>query len=367
MKKRILFDGTCISSLNSGVGNYAMSLLQSLQSYQAEAEFHVLVRPGIQTRGSHLNAKVIGRNENRLRKLAPWDFCGLGRQFSLLHEPNYVPQRFAGPVVVTIHDLTTFMFPRFHPVLRVCWARSFRRRMLAADHILTVSQHSKQDIVDYFHVPEEKITVTYLGCPSIDNSEDAPEQADLVLSRFSIRAPFILNVGTLEPRKNINRLLEAFALFGKSSAGREFKLVLAGGAGWALNDLQQRIASCGVTEKVVVTGYVSKSDLSILYRRALAFVYPSLYEGFGLPPLEAMAHGTPVIVSNTSSLPEVVGDAGIMVDPWSTESIAAALNLVSQSDRLRQEMRLKGLSRAAQFSWDRCAAQTMAVYRNLMG
>ena len=127
MKKRILFDGTCISSLNSGVGNYAMSLLQSLQSYQAEAEFHVLVRPGIQTRGSHLNAKVIGRNENRLRKLAPWDFCGLGRQFSLLHEPNYVPQRFAGPVVVTIHDLTTFMFPRFHPVLRVCWARSFRQ------------------------------------------------------------------------------------------------------------------------------------------------------------------------------------------------------------------------------------------------
>lgn len=367
MKKKILFDGTCISSTNAGVGNYALSLIKSLQAYRDEVEFHLITRPGSNAEGIAAQTRLVDVHSNRIRKLAPWDCCGFGRSYSLLHEPNFVPQRFAGPVVVTIHDLTAFLFPQYHPATRVCWAKLFHRRMAAADHILTISQHSKQDIVDYLRVPADKVTVTYPGGPrQLVSSQDPASEAGFLVSK-KIREPFILSVGTLEPRKNIKRLLEAFAQFSQCGGGRDTCLVLAGGKGWHTEDLFRQIASCGIADKVVVTGYVTDSQLSLLYRRALVFVYPSLYEGFGLPPLEAMAHGTPVIVSNASSLPEVVGDAGILIDPRQTEDIATALRLVVESGSMQAELRSKSLARAAGFSWEQCAAETMAVYRRMMG
>jgi len=353
--------------MNSGVGNYSLSLIKSLQAYRDEMEFHLLVRPESCAEGIATQTRSVGVNWNRIRKLAPWDCYGFGRRYSLLHEPNFVPQRFAGPVVVTIHDLTAFLFPRLHPTVRICWAQWFRRRMIAADHILTVSRHSKQDIVEYFHVPAEKVTVTHLGCCLPMEATREPEREERFLASRQIRQPFLLSVGTQEPRKNINRLLAAYARFSRQGAGREMSLVLAGGKGWLTDDLDRQISHYGLGDSVVVTGFVNDWQLSVLYRRALAFVYPSLYEGFGLPPLEAMAHGTPVIVSNTSSLPEVVGSAGILIDPHSTEELAAALSLVAESASLREELSRKSRVQAAGFSWERCAAQTMDVYRKVMG
>lgn len=367
MKKSILFDGTCISPGNSGVGNYAQSLLQGLNRYRNELEIHLLARPDSPVEGLATAVHYVGPNSNRLRKMLPWDCFGFGDQYSLLHEPNFVPQRFSGPTIVTVHDLTVFLFPGLHPFRRVCWANLFRRRMIRADRILTVSNHSKKDIIDFFGVSPDKVAVTYLGSPLHLEAVDGPDEESRVLAAMQIREPYILSVGTLEPRKNIPRLVAAYAMFCRQPEGKEVSLVLAGGKGWLGSGLERQIAECGLNGRVTLTGYVGRRELSVLYRRAMAFAYPSLYEGFGLPPLEAMAHGIPVIVSACSSLPEVVGDAGIQVNPASTEELAAALLQVASSGSLRDQMRAKGIARAALFSWDRCAEQTLAAYREVMG
>lgn len=185
--------------------------------------------------------------------------------------------------------------------------------------------------------------------------------------RYGINNEYIGFFATLEPRKNALTLIRAYSLLKKRAKGLERKLVLAGSAGWENDDVFAEIKSLGLTDDVVVTDYVPDDDLSLLMNGAEVMVYPSLYEGFGLPPLEAMACGTPVIASNTSSLPEVVGDAGIMVDPEDVEGLADAIASVLSDQGLRDEMSRKGLARAKQFSWEQAARETLKVYEDVAG
>ncbi|HUV05756.1 MAG TPA: glycosyltransferase family 1 protein, partial [Armatimonadota bacterium] len=239
-----------------------------------------------------------------------------------------------------------------------------RRAVKKADAIIAISESTKRDIVELLGAPEHKIYTTLLGVdPPYRPVSD--ERKERVAREHGLGHSTILYLGTLEPRKNIPALLAAFSQARKSSPAKDCTLVLAGGKGWFFNQTFKLVEDLGLKESVRFTGYVPAEDLPALYSAATVFVYPSLHEGFGLPPLEAMACGTPVITSNASSLPEVVGDAGIMVDPYNVEELAGAILRVLCDPDLRQEMSAKGLERAKKFSWEETARQTLKVYERV--
>lgn len=282
------------------------------------------------------------------------------RGIDILHMPaNICPIYSHCPIVVTIFDITSLVKPQDFPP----WHRNYARCIIPlsakkASVILTISQHSKNDIVKRLNVGSEKIIVTYCGV----SEEFKPQYADEieeVKKKYNIN-PFILSVGSLEPRKNIVRLLEAYSIL--RSRGFALPLVHVGPRGWLCDEIDLCIKELGLTECVKFLGHVPLRDLVKLYNAATVFVYPSLYEGFGLPVIEAMACGCPVITSNTSSLPEVAGDAGILIDPLDIKQIADAIGRVSTDRALRQQMTHAGIERARLFSWEGCAKKTLEGY-----
>jgi len=295
----------------------------------------------------------------------PWLAARL--RLDLIHSPLYViPFAARVPTVVTVHDLTVFLFPHhFRPRDR-WYKRAFippsLRRCVS---IIADSQATRRDLLRLFDVPETKVEVVYPGIDldflEASANSFSEEEAEQFRHRYHLAHRYILYVGTLEPRKNIARLLEAFAQIGERT-GRGYQLVIAGRPGWFYEGIERTISQLGLTPTVRFTGYVPDSDLPMLYRLADLFVYPSLYEGFGFPPLEAMACGTPVITSNVSSLPEVVGDAAVLVDPTNVEALSAAMMEVLRDPEQAEELKVRGQERARTFTWERAARETEEVY-----
>lgn len=265
------------------------------------------------------------------------------------------------PMVLTIHDLSVWLYPRTHSLRNVIWARMLvpistrRSRSIIAD-----SNNTKIDIVHLIKARSSKVSVIHLGAPDECNPEPQPEDEE-AMQHYGIIKPYILFVGTLEPRKNLNMLIQGFDQVAKSRP--DIHMVLAGRRGWMAQAIFDELERRDLLGRVHITGYVKEQYLPALYRQASAFIYPSLYEGFGLPPLEAMSSGTPVIVSNSSSLPEVVGDAGLYVDPLSADDMARAMEAVVSDPELAMSLRNKGLERAKQFSWKKTAERTLDILR----
>lgn len=288
------------------------------------------------------------------------------RKYDLYHETNYIPMPFDGPTVVTVFDLSFHLHRETHPTDRVRhMEKYFYPRLKLADHFITISEASRQEMVKHLGLPINKISVTYLGLDEYFKPIMGDE-LKLGLSLYGLKAgSYILYVGTLEPRKNITAVLQAYALLPKRIQSG-YPLVLAGGKGWLMEKLEGEIKSLNIASTTILTGYVPVEHLPALYSGATVFVYPSLYEGFGLPPLEAMACGTPVITSNVSSLPEVVGDAGIMVDPSDVKRLRDEIERVLDDSSLRASLGDRGMARAKQFTWEKCARQTLDVYKRVM-
>lgn len=265
------------------------------------------------------------------------------------------------PMVLTIHDLSVWLYPRTHSLRNVIWARTLvpistrRSRNIIAD-----SNSTKLDIVRLLKARSSKVTVIHLGAPDECNPELQPEDEEAI-QHYGIIKPYILYVGTLEPRKNLNTLIKSFDKVAKTRP--DLHLVLAGRRGWMAQAIFDELERRDLLGRVRITGYVREEYLSALYRQAAVFVYPSLYEGFGLPPLEAMSSGTPVIVSRSSSLPEVVGDAGLYVNPLDADDMARAMEAVVSNPELANSLRKKGLERAKQFSWKKTAERTLDILR----
>ena len=265
--------------------------------------------------------------------------------------------------VITVHDTTGYLFSEtFTLITRLRCGLLFPRTLRTADKIIADSNSTKRDLINYFNVPAEKIKVILLAADEKFKPLDH-EEINEVKQRYKLDFPFILYVGTLEQRKNIPTLIKAFYKLKKDETKQ--KLVIAGGKGWKYKEIFETIDKLNLQKDVIFTGYVLDEDLPALYNAADLFVYPSLYEGFGLPPLESMACGTPVITSNTSSLPEVVGDAGIMVDPYDVDRLADAMHKVLSNEELREDMIKRGLERAKMFSWDKTARETLRVYEEV--
>jgi glycosyltransferase involved in cell wall biosynthesis len=268
--------------------------------------------------------------------------------------------------VVTIHDLTALLFPEYHTAnTREMQARMFRFAQEEADVVIAVSEATRRDIVTYLEIPPERVHVVANGVGAAFRPiSDGGALKQTLTSLGLVPGGYILHVGTIEPRKNLVRLVEIYGQMRKACPPPIPKLVLAGEEGWRSREVLERARG---SEGVLLLGHMPHDVLPALYNGALVFVYPSLYEGFGLPPLEAMACGVPVVASNTSSLPEVVGDAGVLVDPTDTQAIAAVLvSLLSDIER-RGEMSARGLARAAEFSWERAARETLKVYQDNLG
>ena len=264
--------------------------------------------------------------------------------------------------VITICDVTPLLFPGVHGRMNVWHHRWLLPTILRrADRIITISECSKRDIMGIYRIPAEKITVTLLAADPCyrpaPSGQPGPAVADLP-------RPYILNVGTLEPRKNLEGLLRAFAM--AKQRGLPHTLVVAGARGWGESRLASLPEELGIAGSVRFTGFVEDGDLPHLYAGADFFVYPALYEGFGLPVLEAMAAGTPVITSNCSSLPEVAGDAAVLIDPRSESELAGAMLQLAGDSGLRERLAGAGLEQAGKFSWERTVRETAAVYQELL-
>lgn len=280
----------------------------------------------------------------------------------LVHTSFLCPLFSPIPSIITIHDMTVFIFPHKHEARN----RLIQRFLLPlvvrkAKKIIAVSQSTKQDIVRFFKIPEDKIRVIYEGIdPGFFLIRDYG-LIDQVKKKHGILGEYILYVGTLEPRKNIVRLIKAFGAL-KKMGQIKHKLVIVGKKGWLFEDIFETINSLNLKEEVIFTGYVPRNELNILYNAADLFVYPSLYEGFGFPPVEAMACGTPVVTSNNSSLPEVVGDAAIKVNPYKEREISEAIYEIISNKKKKEELIKRGLERVKHFSWNRAAEETLEVY-----
>jgi glycosyltransferase involved in cell wall biosynthesis len=264
--------------------------------------------------------------------------------------------------VVTVHDLGYLRYPEAHTAAQRLYLRlSTIWSARAASHLIAVSAATRSDLVRLAGVSPDRITVVHHGVAERFRQPVAdPARAKAIVGGDEL---YFLYVGTVQPRKNLARVIEAFADASRRLADASIApiLVIAGKRGWLSEGIARRAAECGVAHRVRFVGYVADDDLPALYREALGFVFPSLYEGFGMPVLEAMACGAPVLTSNSSSLPEVAGDAALMVDPLDTGAIAEGLARLACDAALRQELRQRGYRRAAQFTWDRCAEETLRV------
>jgi len=265
--------------------------------------------------------------------------------------------------VFTLHDLIFLFHPETHkPLNRWFLTLMMPRFLRAADAIIAVSECTRRDAIRFYGIPEEKITVIYEGV-SPRFRPASPEAVRAVREKYSLPEHFILYVGTIEPRKNLTALLEAFTNL--QSAICNLHLVFVGKKGWLYEGFFRRLRELGLEDRVIFTGYVPDEDLPAIYSAADLFVFPSLYEGFGLPVLEAMACGTPVVCSNTSSLPEVAGDAALLVDPTDVRALAGAMERALRDEEKRREMRERGLRQATKFSWEKAAAMTLKVYQDV--
>jgi len=288
-----------------------------------------------------------------------------GQSGFIYHEPNYIPIKYSGKMVITIHDLSHIRYSEFHPPERVAFMnRHLKLAVDRADFIVTVSAFVRDEILDVFSVSSEKIVVTHLGTDMAFHPRSEIETFD-TLRRFNLSyRGFVLSVGTLEPRKNLERLLAAYSAL-PEGVRLAYPLVLAGGGGWKDSDLQRQIQHMELRGEVIRTGYLPRAQILDLYASAAVFVYPSIYEGFGLPVLEGFASGTPVLTSNVTSMPEVSAGAAIEVNPLSVDEIRYALLNLLDDAALRSRHIQLGFDRAKAFTWAKCAEQTMAVYKQL--
>lgn len=283
----------------------------------------------------------------------------------VLHVQYTAPPFCPVPVVATIHDLAFEHMPetftrRGSLQLKLTVRRTARR----AARIATVSEYSRQDLLHTYRLSPEKVAVTYNGIESHFTAQPAsPEEASEVRRRFGISRDYLLAVGSLQPRKNLVRLIRAYAKLRSENPGFTPQLVIVGRKLWLADEIFTEVRRQRWSEDVILTGYVTDEDLPKLYRAATAFVYPSLFEGFGLPPIEAMACGTPVITSNVSSLPEIVGQAALLIDPCDEQALMAALQRITSDQPLCTRLREQGIVQAGKFTWRAAAEKTLQLYR----
>lgn len=367
---RIGFDGTPLLGQRSGVGYYTGNLLSALMEDEPTWEYMLFSnRPLNGLERSLQQARQVGRCFSLSRWLWMQTLLPVTIRRSrphLCHFTNALaPLWQPAPYVLTIHDASLFIYGHYHPRARHLTMRltlPLVARRAAA--IITVSHHSRKDLVQVLGLDPKQIHVVYEAAAERFRPVCDEATLDALRRKYDLPTRFVLYVGTLEPRKNLGRLIRALKRV--RGQGQPYHLVIAGAMGWMMDSFEQQVHALGLSDVVHYLGYIPGDDLPGLYSLATVFAFPSLYEGFGLPPLEAMASGVPVLTSNHTSLAEVCSDAAYLVDPRSVPAISAGLGALLGDEDLRQALRQRGLERASRFSWQRAARETRDVYRQAL-
>ena len=364
--------GIDIRKLNDfGVGTYVRNLIRQLGRIDQDTEYVLLCQNDdcniTNELGENFRAVPDSAKQYSLQEQLSVPFKIFRASPNLFHTPHYIlPILTPCRSIVTIHDCIHLLFPQY---LRNRLEHTYAYTMFwtavhKANRILTVSETSKRDILKLFDLPEEKVTVIYNAIDERFYREPSEENLIRVRERHQLHDRFLMYSGNVKPHKNLELLINAFSLLRKDGLD-DLKLLITGSEISKYAPLRRAVHRHNIHQHVRFLGYQSEETLAILYRLADVFVFPSLYEGFGLPPLEAMASGTPVVVSNVSSLPEVVGNAGILVDPYDARAIADGISQVICDDTLRQELKVRGVIRARSFSWKASVAQIHKIYKEV--
>jgi glycosyltransferase involved in cell wall biosynthesis len=351
-----------------GIGTYIRNLVRQLARLDRQTEFVLLCRPedvpALSSLGGNLRPVAETSNNYSIIEQIRIPLALKREGVTLFHAPHYVlPPLVPCRSVVTIHDCIHLMFPQYLPNrLALGYARaSIVAAARRATRVLTVSESSKRDILRFVDIKPEKIDVIYNAYDERFTVEPREEDVDRVRERYQLHDQFVLYAGNVKPHKNLERLIEAFHLVRRRGLDH-LKLVLIGDEISRYASLRRAVHRHQLHKYVRFLGYLPEETLAVMYRLAGVFVFPSLYEGFGLPPLEAMASGTPVVTSNVSSLPEVAGDAAVLVDPYDPRAIADGIYQVLTDDRFRRDLRARGAARARQFSWEQSVQRVREIY-----
>ncbi|USN53235.1 MAG: glycosyltransferase family 4 protein [Candidatus Nomurabacteria bacterium] len=357
----------------AGVGHYTYFLIKNLLQQDKRNEYVLFFDSSMKDlrpfRRDNATPKYFPFSERR--RYLPFAYSHVltaramqTERLDLFHAPaNIIPLGYTGPAVVTIHDLAIYKNPSWFPRQIFSTKLLVPKSLTRAERIIAVSESTAEDLRELFKVPSEKISVIYEGVDVRPNpGEPQPDPRE----RFNLPDDYLCFVGTLEPRKNLPRLIRAYAQALRQDVRfHNIPLVLAGKKGWQSAEVFAALEQEGIQDNVHYLGYISKNEKLELIRHARAFVFPSLYEGFGLPVIEAMALGTPVLTSDISSLPEITGGAAYLVDPEEVNAIANGLARLAFDDNLRQRLSQQGLEQARRFSWDKVALRTIAVYEKI--
>lgn len=354
---KIAIDTQTTLGQKSGFGFYVENLVENLKAVDSDNEY-VLIAPKVEKDFSTIQRFI-------------WDqftFPSLAKQakVDILHQPCFsAPLLYSGKIVITIHDLISHFFPKNIPGgSRFYFSKWMPLTYRKAAKIIAISENTKRDIISLLNIPEDKIVVIQSAVSEHYRPIENKTVLAKIKEKYGTGERYILDVGTLEPRKNLQFLVKAFNLAIKKGH-LDCNLVLTGKKGWYYEGLFDLIKSLKLEKRVILPGYVPDEDLPLLYNAADLFCFPSLYEGFGFPPLEALSCGTPVIAANNSSLPEVIGDAGILLDLDDEKLWADNIIEVMTNAKLREELSRKGLLQAKKFSWKKTARQTAEVYKSL--
>lgn len=347
---KIAIDMASTAGKKTGLGMYTEQCCAAMRARSSRHEF--------------LPITTVKKNLRTPQRLL-WDQVGLPliawmKKCDALFIPAFSCPRFPKPMVMTVHDIIGVVHPEYFlsPTARFYWTRVLPRSLQRADRLIAISEHTKNDLVEHLRIPAGRITVIPNAVdPAFHVLEDAAHIPEL-LARHGVTLPFILSVGTQEPRKNYPRLIEVFAFAQRGNT----QLVIVGKKSWGSADIQKVIEKYRLHKSVRLLEYIPTQELIALYNACLFFIMPSLYEGFGLPVLEAMQCGAPVIVAQTTSLPEVVGDAGMLVDPSDVAAMREKMDILLHDDERRSIMQQQSAARAKKFSWQHTAQETLKVF-----
>jgi len=374
---RVIFNVDAITAPLTGIGRYALELARGLAHHEEIEELRLYsayrwVDDPAHALAANRTIAAIRRNvpfKTQALELYQQIRGGLFRLHTrrmkgfLLHTPNYVLMPFDGPALTTVHDLSWLSYPDAHPVERVKFLdRHLPKTLARADLVLTDSEFIAAEIATRFALPRAKIRAIPLGVDAAYHPRTAEEILATLAKHRLEHSAYLLVVATLEPRKNIARLVRAYAALPTATKARH-PLVIVGARGWLNHELERTLTPLEAAGTVRRLGYVGEDELPALYAGAHAFAFPSLYEGFGLPVLEAMASGVPVLTSNVSSLPEVAGDAALLVDPNDEDALREGLVRLLDDSAWRTNASARGLARSRDYPWSRCVDATIDAYR----
>ena len=372
----VLIDFTQIPLQKVGVGVYALNLVKKIAKLDYENKYYIIIQDDEHSLDDieNRNFKFLSIQSKIFRKLIFRFFLeqflipyiAVKNKIDIIHSMHYSLPLFTPGVkrVVTIHDMTFFKFPQYHELIKKYYFRFFTcLAAKLADKVITISESTKKDFLTITSAKKNKVALIYLGKENWSHCTFTTEKTEFVKDKYGIKGQYLLFVGTIEPRKNLVKLINAYKKVLKVE--KKYQLVIGGKKGWGYKEIYRKIDDLRLDDEIIFTGFIEEADKPYIIKGAKVFLYPSLYEGFGIPVLEALTLGVPTITSNVSSMPEIAGDAAFLVNPTDEKAIYFAIKQLLGNRKLYQNYKEKSIAQASKFSWTKTASKTIELYHSI--